>query len=336
MPLTSNGSYIPTANEFLAHWSQADSALTASGGLVLPGQPGVIPTGFNRSGLVVLRDTLRDTLDLLQDKLNTRQIAQSRLEQMKAKMLKRLLLFNGLLDGYYTSTVYYAARPEAPGIGVAEEKFCAPMRDMKSLWSKLNGAPAPAGVTLPIQLNEGTDEEPEMFDRTDFVQDLTLLQQYYEDRAAADQEIVFARKTRDKLFSQIRAVLVAYRAAAETKLAPHPVELASLPRLSPLPGHTPDPVTASATFVPPDTARITHSESDDSDFAGYRLLGAPGEDADMDDAAVLETHTGRTPVPFTTTLGLTEPGGAGSYWIIVYTSTGNERASERMVVNRPL
>ena len=44
MALVNNSSFIPTANDFLAHWADVDAAIGSS--FVLPGIPGVIPPGL--------------------------------------------------------------------------------------------------------------------------------------------------------------------------------------------------------------------------------------------------------------------------------------------------
>ena len=309
MALSNKGSYIPTTNEFLAHWALADLAVVPDS-LILAAEPGVIPAGFNRSGLVVLRDTLQDNLDAVQAKLNVQQVAQGLLDISKAVAYRRLELFLALLDGYYANTEFFAARPVAPGMGAGEEKFLSPLRDVKSLWTMLNGATAPAGVTLPIVLDEGTEGAPSLVTLAQFISDLDVLRARYENRSVAEQGTRLARSTRDKTMGNIRAVLVAYRAAAQSKLQNHPALLDTLPRVTPLPGHTPDKVTISAVFQAPDTAEVTHSESADTDFKEYQLRGTVGDDGDTEDAVVLATHTARTPAPFTTTLGLGVPGGA--------------------------
>jgi len=335
MALHNNGSYIPTANEFLAHWAQADAALGAAP-LLLPEKKGVIPPNFNRSGLLALRDVLQFRLDEVQDKLNLLQIASGVVNLEKAKLYKRLTLFVELMDGFYAETEFYAARPELPGIGAGEEKFTAALRDMKSLWPKLNAAPAPGGVTLPIVLDEGTEEQPQPVAFGVFALDQVNLNQRYADRAEAEQAVKLERSRRDRVLENIRAVLVAYRKAAVTRLAAHESVLATLPRVTPQPGHTPDAVSAQAELVPPDIAQVTHTESDDQDFKEYQLRGTIGEDGDTEDAVVLATHTERTPAPFSTQHGLGLPGGAVSLWVYVITHDGNERASNRMVVQRPL
>lgn len=335
MALSSTGSYIPTANEFLAHWAEADAALLP-GGLVLAGEPGVIPAGFNRSGLLVLRDAMQADLDNVQDKLNDLQIVLGSLELQKAALYQMMTLFLGVMDGYYVNTEYYRARPEAPGLGAGEERFVGPLRDVQSLWLKLNAAPAPSGVTLPLTVNVGTAETPNIKTQANFVAALNTLKGTYAQRAEAEQEVKLARSKRDKTMRSIRAVLVAYRAAAETRLTAHPALLATLPRVTPLPGHTPEKVNISAVFAPPDTAQVTHSESDDPDFKEYQFRGTVGDDGSAEDATVLATHTARTPVPFSTQLGLGIPGGAVSLWVFVITNDGNERASDRAVVQRPI
>ena len=95
----STGSYIPTANEFPAHWAEADAALLA-------GEPGVIPSGFNRSGLLVLRDAMQADLDNVQDKFNDLQIVLGSLELQKAALYQMMTLFLSVMDGYYVNTEY--------------------------------------------------------------------------------------------------------------------------------------------------------------------------------------------------------------------------------------
>ena len=133
-----------------------------------------------------------------------------------------------------------------------------------------------------------------------------------------------------------RAVLVAYRAAAQFRLAAYANLLTTLPGVTLLPGHTPAPVSINAVFVAPDIAEVTHSESDDADFKEYQLRGTAGPDGDAEDAVVLATHTARTPAPFSTQHALGIPGNAVTLWVFIITNDGNERASDPKVVTRPL
>lgn len=334
MALVNNSSFVPTANEFLAHWNSVNTEAVPSG-FVLPGVTGVIPPGFNRSGLVVLRDLLISQLQDVQDKLNDVEIASGRIAILKEKLYKRMGLFLEVVDGYYAESEYMSTRPEAPGITAGEERFLTPMRDMRSLWTKLNGATAPAGLTVPITLEAGTPELPEPVTVADFSTMLNLLIQRYGEHGEARQNLTLARARRDKTMKNIRAVLVQYRATVLKPLAGNEPLLNTVPRVTPEPGHTPAPVQVSATHVEPDKAALTHTQSDDPDFKSYQIAAAMGVNSTLEDAITLETRTERTPAPFETTFGLAEPGSAISLWVIVSTTDGNERASEKVVVQRP-
>ena len=335
MALTSKASAIPTTNTFLAHWLTVDEALSPNSSFQLPAEPGVVPAGFNRSGLVVLRDLLQDRLDAVQDKLNGAQTARGAIENRKAIAYKRLTLFLEMFDGYYKNTDLYPTRPEPNGIGAGESNFMDPLRDMKSLWLQLNAAPAPSGLVLPIVLNEGTDELPLPVTAAQFIADVATLRSKYELEKEALQQLAVARGKRDKTIENIRAILVSYRGAVRYPLAGNEPLLNTIPRVTPEPGSTPDPVNASAGLEGTNQVRIAHTQSDDAKFARYEARGAIGDDADADDAIVLGTHTARTPEDFVLTFGLNSPGSAVTVWIYVVTEDGNERGSQKMVVRRP-
>lgn len=333
MALVNNSSYIPTSNEFLSHWASVDEAI--GGGFVLPGTPGVIAPSMNRSGLAVFRDALQADLDAVQDKLNDVEIASGRIRILKEKLYARFNLFLEVVDGYYADTEYASARPEAPGITAGGERFLAPMRDARSLWIKLNAGPAPAGLTLPIVVKAGTPELPDNVNVAAFAAMLALLNQRIDEHGQAVQLLTLARAKRDKTMRTIRAILVQYRMAVLPSIAGNAPLLATLPRVTPEPGHTPDAVQVTTAFVAPDKASVAHTESEDATFKDYQIVAAIGEEATLEDAIVLATRTARPPAPFETTMGLTAPGGAVSIWVIVRTEDGNERASAKSVVRRP-
>jgi hypothetical protein len=335
MAISSNASYIPTANEFLAHWASVDAFLGAGSPMVLPVNPGIIPAGFNRSGLVVLRDTLQANLDTVQEELNDVEIARGGIRLLKVALMRRLSLFIEVVVGYYAVTEFIDAKPRMPNEGDGEESFLRPMKDAKSLWVKLNAEPAPAGLTLPITVNVGTNEVPELVNVAQFTAMVTELQVAYEGVAQAEQDLRLARAVRDKTMRSIYAVLLSYRTAVLPRIAGNEPLIETLPRLTPEPGHTPDAVNASAVFEAPDAARVVHSESEDADFKEYQLRGAVGDDADTEDAVVLATHAARVPEEFVSTFGLTQPGAAVTLWVYVVTEDGNERGSAKMVVRRP-
>lgn len=321
MPIHDNASYISTINEFLPNWADVNTALP-------PTKPLILKTGLTRAGLITLRDGLQTQLDLVQEELNDVEIASEALKQKRQALLARLNEFNGVIDAFYEGTTFQTARPLAPGIGEGEEKFTEPLRDMKSLWAKLNAAPAPTGVTLPLEL----DGE---YDLADFTAELQELRDAFEAVAVAEQDLKLERLTRDAQFKVIYEALRLYRLAVPARLPNNEVLLAALPRLTPEPGSTPDAVNASAVFVAPDQFRVTYGVSEAGDLKEYQLRGNAGGTFKSEDAVVIATNAKDAPREFVSSFGLTQPGAKVAVAVYVITLTGNQKGSAPMTITRP-
>jgi hypothetical protein len=105
--------------------------------------------------------------------------------------------------------------------------------------------------------------------------------------------------------------------------------------LTPLPGHTPDAVNASATFQVPNSTRVVYDGSNDLMLARYELRGTVGDHYDERDAVVIATHAPEDPREFVTTFGLNQPGAEIALKVFVVLTTGNEAGSAAMLVERP-
>ena len=322
MPIHDNASYIPTINEFLPHWADVNTALP-------PLKPLVLKTGLARAGLVTLRDGLQTQLDLVQEELNDVEMAAEALKQKRQSLLARLNEFNGVIDAYYEGTTLQAARPLAPGIGEGEEKFTEPLRDMKSLWAKLNAQAAPPGVTLPLALDGD-------FVQADFATLMQELKDAFEGVALAEQDLKLERLTRDAKFKVVYEALRLYRLAVPARLPNDEVLLAALPRLTPEPGSTPDAVDASAVFQAPDHFKVVYGASEAGDLKEYQLRGNAGGTFSSQDAVVIATNAKDATREFVSTFGLTQPGAKVSVAVYVITLTGNQKGSAPMTITRPV
>jgi hypothetical protein len=109
----------------------------------------------------------------------------------------------------------------------------------------------------------------------------------------------------------------------------------TMPRLTPLPGHTPAPVQASAVFAAPNVSRVTYEVSSEGMLKSYQLRGNIGDRYDDEDAVVLATHEPNDAREFATTFGLNAPGAQVALKVFVILSTGNEAGSATMLVQRP-
>ena len=321
MPITDNASYVPTTNSFAAHWALVNTALGAA-------PPLVLKTGLTRAGLVGLRDELEVLFDEVQDKLNDVEIAAGTLLGQKVALLARLNEFNSVIEGYFGGTPLAGARPLAPGVGESEEKFVEPLRDMKSLWAKVNAQTAPPGLVLPLVLSGGMT-------RAGFIAALGDLTAAYEAGQAAEQSLKLERLHRDGKKAVIYEALKLYRLAVPARVPGDAALLEALPDLSPKPGHTPKAVSASAVFVPPNQVRVVYGASEDGDLVRYELRGNVGATFKSADAVVIATNQPGDAREFLTDFGLTQSGAKVALEVYVVLNTGNEAGSASMVVTRP-
>lgn len=321
MPITDNASYGPTINEFLPHWGDVNAILP-------PAAPLVLKTGLTRAGLVTLRDELLAQLDLVQEELNDVETASAALVLKRQVLLARLNEFNALVDAFFEGTPLQAARPKAPGIGEGEEKFMEPLRDMKSLWAKINAMVAPPGVALPLVLDGGLT-------LAGFITLLDELKAAFEAVPVAEQDLKIERLKRDAKFKVIYEALRLYRLAVPARLPGNEVLLAALPRLSPEPGSTPDAVSASAVFQAPDEMKVVYDASEEADLKEYQLRGNAGAVFKSEDAVVIATNAKEAPREFVSNFGLTQPGAKVAVSVYVVTNTGNQKGSAPMTVTRP-
>ena len=323
MAITGNASYIPTMNEFLAHWGQCNTALAPAALLVR--RPD------NTTSTVAQFTTLRETIQARQNSvqacLTAQQLARANIFFQKEDLLIWFNMFTSLLDGYYQNTEFFAARPYAPVVTAGQESFTRPMVDVMNLWESINAGPAPAGVTLPLLLGDDTD-------RGAFASAIASLQFTYSNERKKAQDLTLARAKRDGSDSTAYETLKAYREAVPGKLTAHPELIATLPRLTPLPGHTPQAVNASAIFQPPNAARVVYEGSNDLQLERYELRGTVGDHYDDQDAVVIATHAPGEPREFLTTFGLNQPGAEIALKVFVVLTTGNEAGSAPMVVER--
>ena len=312
-------------NEFAAHWLTANTELGAAGPLAVAYQ-GIATT---QTMLVARRQGIENQQEVVQGRLNDLDTVQGILGQNKEALRESLIQFVGLLDAYWADTEFIGARPLVPGMDLGQEHFLAPMKDMKTLWAKLEGSTVPPGLVFPLVLTNAMT-------LLTLAPALDTAQGFYNAVQEADFLLTFDRKKRERLQDEAYDLLKIYRTAVEARCREHPDVIASLPRLTALPGHTPDPVNASAVFVAPNQARIIHDASEETDLAYYTLEGNAGGTFDSQDAVELARHQPGDPREFVTDFALTQPGARASFVVAVILTTGNRKASAPMTVQRPV
>ena len=324
MAFTTNASYVPTIQLFLAHWAQVNAALPSP--LVLADEEGV---AAGRARLEQLLADLRAGQAEVIDKLNDRELARGDIEIKKRRLLALLNEFNARLDAFWARSVFVKLRPGAPGIGEGLERFLRPVEDAARLWLKLEAEPAPPGVVLPLALSDGTD----LAAFTGLIADLRAA---FQAERLALLEAQIARHARDVAKTRAYELLKLYRTAVSAVCRPGEPVLDCMPRLTPeRKARVPRPVAAEAAFHPPDQARISHEASADPALERYELRGLPGLEYDERDAVVLASHEPGEERVFFTGFALNQPGAAATFRVFVILSSGAEAGGETLTVARP-
>lgn len=324
MPISGPASYIPTINEFLSHWALANTQPGAPGGGV------VLAGGTTQAYLLSQLGGLSAARDAVTDMGVDRAVAREQLRTLVEKLQGRLVEFNGRVRADLAGTAISRSLPAAFSLTDAEGRVRDALRQISRLWTKVNAInPPPPGVPLPLVLMAG-------YDVGSFDTDRTALRDAYGTLSGADVNLRVAREERNDLQDRIYDVLKNYRAKLPTVFPAGAAILDSLPLLTPAGGHTPDAVTATATWDAPSTkAKITWTESADAEIGRYEVRGCPGDTYVAADETVLATVMPGDPLEFLTDFALSVPGLTAGFKVYVVLTTSNERGSDAVYVTRP-
>lgn len=323
--ITGPSSYDSTMTEFKQHWTMANTKLAPTPLiLTLPDYK----ISMTRAELGALHSSLLAQQDVVLTWSVDVQIACGDINVKKAELLAKFNLFTSLMDASYQDTGFYAVRPLAPSITDGKEVFLNPLGDAIKVWKRMNEGTAPAGVTLPLVLGDSVDQGS-------FASAVSALCFAYADLEGKEVDLRIARGNRNVIQAKAYSAMKAYREGAENKFAMHPELIESLPRLSPLPGHTSQPVNASAVLEGTNQSKVVYDASTDSMLESYELRGSAGDEYNDEDAVVIATNAPGAPREFLTPFGLNQPGAKIALKVYVILTTGNEAGSAAMFVHRP-
>ena len=332
MAITGPSSYIPGINSFLPHWDAANAELAASdqgGELTVRVSPQF--TAVKRADLVRWRDDLIAFAAQLEDLILDRDLARTRNRILREEMHERLNQFNRTARAVLIGTVYTKALPKVPPVSVGESRICLALYEMNTLWKTLNGA-AIAGEVPGLQ---GELTLLGDYSRAKFELGIASLRTSYERIIEQEQQLKLARLRRDLIQENVYATLRGYRATVQAQFPPEDPLVLCLPRLSPTPGSTPDPVNAQGVWnAATDQALLTWEASDHQNLAHYEVRYSPGESYDRDAESVQATIAPDAPREFLTRKGLTQTGDIALFKVYVVLTTGNECGSEVIQVKR--
>lgn len=321
MAINGPSSYVSTTNEFLAHWDAANVALGGGGPLLLPG-------GTTRANLLSQRDALQTKHSEVEGQINNREIARADLQMKKDDLHLRGGQFNDKVRAVLGATAFAHALPVLPQPQDGQGNFIPPVDDIGTLWSRVNGAVGILGFTPPLLLLGA-------YPLVDFNTALAGLKAQFSTASTEEVLVTLKLAERNAIQDIIYPWLKSYRQVLPTYFAANSPLVASLPKLTPDAGATPDAVLANGVWnVPTTQGKLTWAASTDVNLAEYEVRWSPGTTYDSTIEVVLGTIAPGAPREFFTTQGLGTAGAVSVFKVYVKTTTGNERGSNTVKITR--
>lgn len=317
MPITSPASYLPTTDEFIAHWKAANAALP-------PATPIILAAAASVTSLQTLRDTLATQRAAVEAQRNNLEGARADIEILKAALLERLNQFNGKVPSLAPASRWVTMLPKAYSRTDSSGKVLPVLDELDSLWASYD-LENPA-----LALMNG-------YDRPAFQAQLTALKIAYTSYTAAAIDLGLARASRNETQDSIRPILVQYRQRIPSEFPAGSPILATLPAYSPPDNdRQPDAVKLSGTFNPTTLeADLTWPPITDPDVTAVEIRATIGADYEREDENVLATLSPTAPPRWSGNYGLDRPGTAATYVFYTKTASGTEQSSNPITIFRP-
>lgn len=320
MPFSGPSSYLPTLDEFIAHWTAVNADLSP-GNITLPGT-------YNLAALEADREALSDAVTDVVEAINDLEGHRTDRDNSKAAIRERMRQLGGAIRGLLAGSTYVGRVPDLIPFDASQGRWLVAMRDLRHIWTDINATP-PAGFTGPLTLTGG-------YVVATFTTDTNALETTFSSLTESEQIVENLLRARDEIYQAVRAQLVRYREAVSGMFPAGHALLESLPRIEPLPGHTPDPVVLSGEWDEGKLeASLSWTASTDPDLASYsvRRSGATPYDGSTE-TVVASVLPGV--LSLDTSAGLGTPGSTMGFKVYVVLSTGNERGSNAVTITHPL
>ncbi len=324
MPLSGPSSFVPTIDQFLAHWVHVDAQLGAGNEMILKIGSANETENVNRATLAALRSDLDAAQDLVQSSLNGLEFARGKVTLGKASLLPLAQAYGRKVRGLFPpGSPFLGMTPEMPETSSSQEAFLRPMRDIVDAWQRIEDADD--SFTLP----------PDSTTRAIFTAKVEQLATDWQALNSRQMDYGYELDKRNALQTRAEDILGRYRVTVESLFAPEDPLVVSIPRLRPLPGHTPDAVTLTAVWdAAVGKARLTWTASGEPKLAFYQVRMSPTEIYDATAERIIDTLPVGT-TEYLTTEGLTAAGAKASFKIYVVLDTDNEKGSDAVAVTRP-
>ena len=322
MPITDIGSYVPTGQEFDAHWIDVNAFRVANAS-----QAYVLPDGYGQPELAADVAGVEAAITAEESFNNAVSIAIKGRDDQKDALHERMVDFRKLVDFRLKGSVYASALQPTPQAKASQQKTLRALDDMADLWTRINADAATPNFTPPLVYPDG-------FAIAGFQTNLAALRVQYKAVVDAENDARIARKQRDALLDPLRDRFVSYREGIAVEYGEQHAFTLSLPGVYPHPGSTPDAVVLSGYWdAGMMQAVLSWTASGDQNLQVYELrgcIGATYDEATSEFLANYQPGVLGTPTLF----GLVNSGDTVTFKVFVHLTTGNQAGSNPVTITR--
>jgi len=305
--------------EFINHWTQVNASLGATP-LLLRGAYALANFSTDRTNIV-------NAINAVIAIDNIKQTASGNLDWLKFSIRQRPIQFRKVVEAMLQGTGYINALPVAPSFSAVESRFVDPLEEMRQLWVTINADTTVPGFTPPITLAGS-------YAVATFTTDLTALRITFVTAKNANEQSTLARKQRDVLLKPAEQRMKQYRELIQGRFDPTSPFVQSLPSITPLPGSTPEPVEFLGHWNKPEgLAKFTWEVSNNSKLDYYEVRACVGSTYRVANEFSVSGPL-RGILKYDTKQGLTTAGAKAVFRVYVVLTTGNERGSNNVLVER--
>lgn len=149
MPITNSASYLPTVDEFIAHWSLVNAELRARGE-----PPAVLRDGRTLAEFATVRPALEACLGVLVTERALSQRLREEREYIQEELRSRLIQLGDEILRAAPETRYQGRLLELPPPDVGVPRYLGCLDAFVRLWEEINADPGLRAVT-PLKLARG-------------------------------------------------------------------------------------------------------------------------------------------------------------------------------------
>ena len=298
-----------TFNQFLEHWTLVDAEL-APGAAVLTG-------GYDLADYtadVATMEGLYETLAEDEVTLVSNRVARDSTEPLISERMRQ---FRAFVNGAHGDSTWARSLPDTPKNNNQGGIWITAMTKFKKVWTEMN-----ADLDPDVILTGG-------YTLANFTTQTDALSAALTDISESQVSTKKALEDRNDLYDVLRKHLANYRLVVEGSFPAGHAMIESIPRLYPLPGHTPLAPTGVAIVWNVLTSQfdITWNAVDDDALDHYRIDYALASAEDPGEPSTFLASVPAGTLSYSTSVGTSTPGLVISIKVYAVLDTGNEAGS---------